>query len=101
MTGRVLLRTPLMKRVTTTSSNETLKENSALPSTASRIWGKVTRKNVRGGLPPRLREASSRVGSSPWRALPTSTTTNGNASTLWASTRPPSVPTRPVLENTK
>src|SRR2546425_1213046 len=59
LTGRVLLWTPLMNSVTTTSSNDTLKANSAPPNTASRIWGKVILKKVLTGPAPRLLDPSS------------------------------------------
>src|SRR5712692_4867908 len=90
-----------MNSVTTTSSNDTLKAKSAPPNTASRICGNVILKNVRIGPAPRLFDASSCERSNPYSALLTSTTTNGNASTLWARTSPPTVPTTPTCENTK
>src|SRR6185369_6073303 len=101
LTGSVLLRTPLMNSVTTTSSKDTLNAKSAPPNTARRIWGNVTRKNVRIGPAPRLWDASSSEWSKPSSARVTRRTTNGKARTLCARMRPAMVPTMPTWENTK
>src|ERR1700754_1141365 len=88
-----------MNSETTTSSNEVTKANSAPASTPGRISGKVTERKVVQADAPRLAEARSRVRSKPVRAAVTFTVTNGNASTVCATTKPVGVPISPQPRN--
>jgi hypothetical protein len=59
--GRVACSGPARNRVTTTSSNEVAKANSAPEITPGAISGRVTRKNAVTGGAPRLAAARTRL----------------------------------------
>ena len=75
-TGRVCS-APLTKKVTITSSNETVNPSSAAAIREVRIDGKVTWRNVRIGPAPRSLDACSSVGSSARRRWATTNKTIG------------------------
>ena len=91
--GSVGCRLPLTKMATTTSSNEVMKASSAPDTTPGRMSGSVTSRNVCQRPAPRFWAASSSVWSKPRSVAVTTTTTNGSARTVCASTRPARVPT--------
>ena len=75
--GSVTCSGPARNRVTTTSSNEVAKANSAPEITPGAITGSVTRKNVRTGLAPRLRLARTRLSLKPCSVASTVVSTKG------------------------
>ena len=75
--GSVTCSGPARNSVTTTSSNEVAKANSAPEITPGAITGSVTRKKVCTGPAPRLSEARTRLWLKPCSVASTVVTTNG------------------------
>ena len=80
--GRVALVAPPTKEAITTSSKEWMKAKKAETTIAGRTMGRVTSKNARVRLAPRLMAAFSRRMSKPFRAAATITTTTGMEPTV-------------------
>ncbi len=74
--------------MTTTSSNEVAKANSAPEITPGAITGKVTRKKVDSGVAPRLRLARTRLWLKPCKVASTVVSTNGAPSAACTMIRP-------------
>jgi hypothetical protein len=73
--GSVPERVPLMNRAMTTSSHEAMNASSAPAMTPGRISGKVTCRNARQGVAPRLKAACSSRSSTRWSVAETVTMT--------------------------
>src|SRR5690606_6123984 len=93
-TGRVRAVAPDRNRATTTSSNEVMNANSAPVATPGAMSGTVTVMNAFTGDAPSPTAARSSFGSTPCSVALTTMTTNGDASTVWATTMPQNVPIR-------
>ncbi|MNR14237.1 hypothetical protein D3C85_1307010 [compost metagenome] len=79
--GMVACSGPARNRVTTTSSKEVAKANSAPEITPGAISGRVTRKNAVSGGAPRLAAARTRFWLKPCRVAVTVMITKGTPST--------------------
>ncbi|MOA46122.1 hypothetical protein D3C78_1685990 [compost metagenome] len=79
--GKVACSGPARNSVTTTSSNEVAKANSAPEITPGAISGKVTRRNAVSGEAPRLAAARTRLWLNPCKVADTVMITNGTPST--------------------
>ncbi len=76
---------PAVKKAITNSSSESVKTSSAPATTAGRIAGSVTRRNVVTAPAPRSRDASSSDRSMPASRARTTATTKAVPNAAWAS----------------
>src|SRR5579871_5622080 len=96
LTGSVVVCSPAMNTVITTSSKEVMNANTAPPRMPGMMFGKRTVRKTRARPAPSPLAALIQAGSTARSEMPTLITTSGKPSSAWLRARPMKVPLSPA-----